>query len=212
MTQTLRREIRIKILEHLEKMYQDNPPSNDATEYNKAQAELLADIVLSVSGIAKQTDETKGRYTTKSDLEAVSLEAAIFGGGALNSAILEDAKAERSAVDAFESAWGITRPWDWWQVKKEWNELRQTITDIYRQDARAFTKYVAWYDDQGKFGQGKSAAQIQRDPTCFYTAWDMFGRSEKSEPKSNEPRKLEQEDESQYVYVPHKRPNIGGQK
>lgn len=66
MTQTLRRERRQKFLSILEMYYQDNPPSDDATEHNKMVAELLADAA--TSEVERRTDETFGEYKTRSNV------------------------------------------------------------------------------------------------------------------------------------------------
>ena len=46
MTQTLRRELRQTIFEVLEKYYQDNPPSEDASSHNRDVSVIMADEIL----------------------------------------------------------------------------------------------------------------------------------------------------------------------
>lgn len=59
MTQTLTRERRQKFLEILEKFYQDNPPSQDATEHNKMVADMLVEASISR---AEKAEETAAQY------------------------------------------------------------------------------------------------------------------------------------------------------
>ncbi len=129
-----------------------------------------------------KTDEEKPPYkTSKQDLANMSLEAAIFGGLTPSQETQDKTKLAQAATSAFEHAWRITRPWDWWNIKKDWRDLLAFVVEIYQADPAAFGRYVTWYDERGKFAGGKSAPMIQRDPTCFFAAWDEFKRQDKTE-------------------------------
>jgi len=63
MTQTLRRERKQKFFNILEKWYQDNPPTAEASKFNFEVAEILADA--SMSRAERATDEDQGEYNTE---------------------------------------------------------------------------------------------------------------------------------------------------
>jgi hypothetical protein len=174
MTQTLRRELRKKFEEVL--VRNGSSETGIQSDYWQIVINELADAALEVSAIQK-----------RADLAKVSVEAAIFGGLPVEQETIDKERMEREATSAFETAWGITRPWDWWNIKKDWRELLAFVVDQFRADSECFKRYVSWYDERGKFEGGKSAPMIQRDPTCFYAAWDMFKRQDvKAAPKSLE--------------------------
>jgi hypothetical protein len=141
--------------------------------------------------------------TTKEDLAKTSVEATIFGGLEVSQETVDREKSERVATSAFEAAFGITRPWDWWNIKKEWRDLLKLVVDEFRTDSEVFRRYVAWYDDKGKFAGGMNATQIKRDPDLFSTAWDMFKRQDK--PASVPQYKPLPEDNNIYVPNPNRR-------
>lgn len=133
-----------------------------------------------ITPFSKKTDEQPPKYrVTKQDIMNMSPEAAIFGGGLPSQVAQDKTILEQSATSAFEQAWHITRPWDWWSAKKDWRDLLAFVVEIYQADTAAFGRYVTWYDERGKFAGGRTAAMIRRDPTCFYAAWDEFKRQDK---------------------------------
>jgi hypothetical protein len=106
-------------------------------------------------------------------------EAAIFGGVEVTAEMVDTERVRQEAVNAFESAFGITRPWsNWWDIKGDWKDLLTFVVEVYQSDPEAFKRYNLWYDDKGKFGGGMNATQIRRDPALFFTAWDMFKRQD----------------------------------
>jgi len=116
--------------------------------------------------------------TSKQDLAGMSVEMAILAGVGVSQETQDKNKLEQSATSAFESAFGITRPWDWWNIKKDWRDLLEMVVSEFRTDSECFKRYVIWYDDKGKFSGGMNATQIKRDPALFFTAWDMFKRQD----------------------------------
>ena len=166
MTQTLRRELRMRFNQILE----DNILRIRAcdNEIIPVIGELLADAALEVSAIQK-----------RAELGKTSIEAAIFGGVEVTAEMVDAERVRQEAVNAFESAFGITRPWsNWWDIKKDWKDLLAFVVEVYQSDPEAFKRYNLWYDDKGKFGGGMNATQIRRDPALFFTAWDMFKRQD----------------------------------
>jgi DNA-binding transcriptional ArsR family regulator len=123
------------------------------------------------------------KKTTKQDLAVMNVEAAIYAGLEVSQETIDREKTERDAANAFESAFGITRPWDWW-TKQEWRELLALVVHEYQSDKSAFVRYVEWVRvGDGRYGKGIDAPQIQRDPTRFYVAWDVFKAQDKSQTK-----------------------------
>jgi hypothetical protein len=207
--QTLRRERKQKFNKIISVWVADSPAITDVTgdallleeEIGKL-SELLANA--SISEGEKRTDEERAIYkTTKEDLAKTSVEAAIFGGLEVSQETVDREKFERAATSAIEAAFGITRPWDWWNIKKEWRDLLKLVVDEFRTDSEVFKRYVAWYDDKGKFAGGMNATQIKRDPDLFSTAWDMFKRQDK--PASTPQYKPLPEDKNIYVPNPNRR-------
>lgn len=144
---TLTAERKEKFLEILEKWYQDNPPSEDATEFNKNVAAELAEASLSRTERAPQI---KG------------IEAAMFSDRPVTEADLPNIQ---GAQIAFESAFGFgTLPWD---TKKEWQKFSKWVATTHQRDPKAFVDFVAWRDDAGKYKGAMTNTAIRRDPQMF---------------------------------------------
>ena len=90
MTQTLRRELRKKVFDYLEKWYQDNPPTEDARKYNAERADDIADIVLEVSAIAKRAEISKA-----------GVDWAILAGEKVSEDVQNANRLEEEAINAF---------------------------------------------------------------------------------------------------------------
>jgi len=122
--------------------------------------------------------------TPKFDIAKAAPEWGILAGVEVDEAAQNARIIEAEAVAAFESAWGLSTTWsEWWDIKPEWKRLREFVVARYTEDAAAFRKYVAWYDERGKFGGGVNPTQIRRSPGIFYTAWDMFKRGDAPQDK-----------------------------
>jgi len=141
--------------------------------------------------------------TSKEDLARISPELAILHGMEVSQETIDKERLEREATSAFESAWGITRPWDWWNIKKDWRDLLAFVVEQFSADSECFICYVRWWEERGKFEGGKSAPMIQRDPSSFYAAWDMFKRQDVG--KVAPQYKPLPEDTNQYVPNPFRR-------
>lgn len=148
----------------------------------------------------------KYKPTTKQDLAGMSVEAAIFGGMSVSQETQDKNSLAQEAVNAFESAFGITRPWsNWWGIDKEWKDMLEFVSIEFKADAGCFKRYVAWYDDKGKFGGGMNATQIRRNPALFFTAWDMFKRQDVKQCDVAQIYKPIPEDTNNYVPNPNRR-------
>lgn len=125
---------------------------------------------------SKKTDETKGTY------KVPGIEAAILQDRPVEESDLPTWEArEKAACDAFEAAFGIDRPWNWYPAKstqeKEWAELRAYLVQLYEADKSCFIGYATWAND--KYSRGaKNASQIRQDPGAFPTAWASYKASE----------------------------------
>jgi hypothetical protein len=175
MTQTLRRERIQKFTGLVVNFIGNSPAITDVTGNEQVLDDEISRFVLQLVDAAQSRTES----ITKEELAQTSVEAAIFGGLEVNQETVDREKFERAATSAFEAAFGITHPWDWWNIKKEWRDLLKLVVDEFRTDSEVFKRYVAWYDDKGKFAGGMNATQIKRDPDLFSTAWDMFKRQDK---------------------------------
>lgn len=84
---------------------------------------------------------------------------------------------EKEAIDAFESAFGIERPWNWYPAKtseeKTWKDFRAYIVEKYTADPQCFTKYVTWRNQKYSKGTMSNLA-IKRSPQDFPDSWVMF--------------------------------------
>lgn len=167
MTQTLRRELR-KAFEAV--LVRNHACDTGSQNYWEIVVNELADAALEVSAIAKRADLAKS-----------GVDWAILGGQKVDEETQGATKAEHDAVNAFETAFGITRPWDWWNIKADWRDLREMVVKEFRADAEVFKRYVAWYADKGKFEGGMNATQIKRQPDLFFVAWDVFKKQDKGQ-------------------------------
>lgn len=91
---------------------------------------------------------------------------------------------EKSATDAFESAFGITRPWSWYPAKTSeeaiWREFRKYLVELFEIDKDCFTKYFTWATQP--FSRGAmSALGIKRNPQDFPDSWSAFCASAEKE-------------------------------
>ena len=83
--------------------------------------------------------------------------------------------AERSAVEAFEKAFGVNG-WPWWS-NTAWDKFRRFVTKIYQEEPTAFRQYVAWRGGTGRF-TAMSNKQIRQQPQMFMdTGWPDFTAS-----------------------------------
>lgn len=151
-------------------------------QYQYESSPAIENSVPSIKRVKRVNTQTS---ISKQELANRSIEAAIFGGMQVSQETQDKNRLAQDAVNAFESAFGITRPWsNWWGIDREWKDMLEFVSVEFKTDAQCFKRYVAWYDDKGKFGGGMNATQIKRDPALFFTAWDMFKRQDvkKSEP------------------------------
>jgi len=117
---------------------------------------------------------------------------------------------EKAACNAFESAFGITRPWDWYPAKgteaNVWREFRADVMKLYEADHNCFTAYVTWM--RQPFVKGaKSAIYIKENPQNFMTIWAGFLASNSMYADQAPKYKPIPEDNNHYVPNPNRRPS-----
>ena len=168
MTQTLRRELRLKFFQVL--IDCDGLPADHL-------AANLADAALEVSGIAKQENKAEILQSGGLDWNAA------FGAGEPTEAERR-AQKEREAVNAFEVAFGGISWAEWWSGRKEWDKLRECAAD-----PDCFRRYaVDWLTTS--YGKGMTALQIKRRPQDFPTAWASFEMDNQPTKKTDETRPI----------------------
>ncbi len=85
------------------------------------------------------------------------------------------AQIEQEAINAFESAFALQRPWDWYpdspnDKKRTWDDFRAYIVKLYQQDKDSFGKYVTW-SRQPYVKGAMTALGIKRNPQDFPDSW-----------------------------------------
>lgn len=101
-----------------------------------------------------------------------------------------DLSEEEQACAAFERAFGIERPWNWYPPKDErlWSDFRAKLLEIWREDKNAFEGFAAW--TRAPYSRGAvGLARIKQKPDLFWDAWAAYKASEMyAKPKPAEPR------------------------
>lgn len=117
----------------------------------------------------------------------LSIENAIFAGKPVVTD--ERVREELEACAAFERAFGIERPWNWFPPKDEklWAEFRAKLRELWKQDANCFEGYARWANAPYSRG-AKNASQLRRDPSAFWDAWAAYKASEMYRHKTDEER------------------------
>lgn len=149
----------------------------------------------------------KKEYTlTESDYEQVNTTVNAIIAGSIDPQILR----EKQAIDAFESAFGVERPWNWYPAKtseeKTWRDFRAYVVEKYEADPQCFTRYVTWRNQKYSKGTMSNLA-IKRNPQDFPDSWVMFLASDSmygKEPVAPIYKPLP-EDTNVYVPNPHRR-------
>ena len=147
--------------------------------------------------------------TPKTQIKGI--EAAMYQDRPVTSDDLPEWEArEKAACDAFESAFGIDRPWNWYPAKStqenEWAELRAYLVQLYEADNTCFVGYATWAND--KYSRGaKNASQIRQDPGAFPTAWAAYKASEmyKTPQPKNPETKYYTPPQGEFVPAPEKK-------
>jgi hypothetical protein len=112
---------------------------------------------------------------------------------------------EKPAIDAFESAFGITRPWAWYPAKttdeRTWKDLRGYLVELYEADPDCFTKYVTW--TRVPYAKGTmTALGIKRNPQDFPDSWSCFLVSSSMYGKTETAAKVYKPEPEKKVYIP----------
>lgn len=184
--QTLRRELRMKFTEVLTEA--------DVLDVDNCGwlIDKLADAALSVSGIAKRTDEERPAYVinTSNIPENFSLEWQIAAGQTPKQEEIDQNQLIQEALNTFESDMQLPGNWQWYAVKpaeeKIWKALREFIVKKYVENPKAFAEYQTWRTQP--FASGKmSNRAIKNAPQDFEASWSdflasnaMYGKKTKS--------------------------------
>lgn len=166
MTQTLRRELRVKFSDVLGKYLSDTPmPEKQAI----ALVEELADAALELRGFSKPIVNLKNADPAW----------AILAGAEIDNTANILAK---EATDAFEQQFGFgSLPWN---KDSTWEKFYKFVIRIYTQDKNVWRDYVVWRNDKGKY-TAYSNRKIRENPVAFMdTGYPEFEASKMySKPK-----------------------------
>lgn len=120
---------------------------------------------------------------------------------------------ERQAINAFEQAFGITRPWEWYpdtpaDKRKTWADFRAYVLQLYSADPQCFDKYATW--GRQPFVRGAmTCLGIKRNPQDFPDSWAafcasaMYRKTDETQPEYKVTR-YDPEEEKQYVPNPYR--------
>ena len=182
---TLRRELRQTIFDVLEKYYQDNPPSEEASSHNRDISVIMAYEILELQ--AFKTDEEKPKY----DVSRAGLEWALLGEAGIEQEQIDRNILEKEAQDAFEHDLQLPANWFWYgkgTEDKVLADLRAFVVEQYSKDRKCFQKYQTWRIQPFARGAMSNLA-IKRSPENFRASWSdylasnaMYGKKDDQEP------------------------------
>ena len=160
---TLRREMRSKIFDLLELAYQDNPPTEHARDYNKEQAEKIADVLIEIRAF-------------KPNMAKASLDW-LAAGVDVTQEELDKEAFEEKALHTFETDMGCPKNWTWYPARTSeeaaWRILREFVVEKYTDDPKCFQTYKTWSTtDYARGAMGVLA--IKRNPENFPASWQDF--------------------------------------
>ena len=160
---TLRREAIQKVFNLLELAYQDNPWSQHAADYNKEQAEKIADEILAMRAF-------------KPNMAKASMDWAVAG-VEITQEEIDAENFTKKALDTFETDMGCPKNWTWYPAKTSeetaWRILREFVVEKYREDPNAFQRYQTWRTQPYSSGRMSNLA-IKRSPEDFPASWSDF--------------------------------------
>lgn len=160
---------------------QDRTPENELSGEN---AELSGDQ----EGILRNKKNKNKTNLTEKDYEQAQKELYEIIGASIGPL----RKAEKEAIDAFESAFSIARPWEWYpdtprDKNRTWTDFRSFVLDLYQADRDCFTKYVTW--TRVPYAKGTmTSLGIKRNPQDFPDSWSCFLASESMYGKNDDNR------------------------
>lgn len=146
MTQTLRREARIKVEAILIPALSDNPQTQEAIDYAKELAEKCVDAMFEISGISKRTDEEHPEYKTKPafDEDQADLSWSLLGGKKITDKQLEKQKAAKEFEDMLEH--------ELLRLKLNWIAFDEKAKEMFRRFLKDDTRkgqelgrFVSWW-------------------------------------------------------------------
>lgn len=162
---TIRRDLRLKILEILE--------SNIRYWEGKGQSETLGDIAVKIADSAIEITEQKPAF----DMGQAGVEWQMLAGAEIKQEEIDEYVLLKNTIDAFESAFSIKGNWNWYPAKpsemRVWEDFRARLVQIYQADKDAFTKYVTWAAQPYSRG-AMTGLHIKKNPQDFPDAWASF--------------------------------------
>jgi hypothetical protein len=163
MTQTFRRELRLKL----------KPLLLDSMVFGlaDARAEELC-IEEKLSAYSDELIEKLADAALEVIYKPTGISNKIFAGLPVTEEDLEQDNSSDQAPKMFEKAFGFgTLPW---YSNDTWTKFAKFVIEEYRKSKISFGNYVAWRADEGKY-TGMSNKQIRTNPAAFMdTGWPEF--------------------------------------
>lgn len=194
MTQTLRRELRLKFFEILSR-YLDNViiPESNANE----MVDQLADVAFELL-----------RSKPVVDLKNSDPAWSILAGVEIGQEHVDEAVVSKEAIDDFERQLGFgILPWN---SDATWTKFYKFVVKVYKENQGVWMDYVVWRDGDGKYGKAMTNNAIRKNPQMFmdtgyptYEASKMYRTDTRPEYK-----KVEHVEETNAVPNPFKKPAI----
>lgn len=133
-----------------------------------------SDILANINKNTEITTEIKSVEEKKSIPDNYPIEWYIQHGLSIPGALVENNKREQAAINAFESAFGITRPWNWYANEHTWKDFRKWMISCFEKDNECFVRYSEWRNGKGQYKGAMNNVAIKRNPELFPDSWDMF--------------------------------------
>ncbi len=170
---TLRRELIQKIFQILEEGYQDNHPSEDASEHNRLYSEKIADAILSLRAFSGLSPLSNRMEILKNSDPAWS----ILAGEHIDHRTIDKNKIREAAFNAFETDMNCPKNWKWFggndNEDKAWKILREFVVEQFKKDPKCFQSYHTWRTQPFARGAMSNLA-IKRNPENFPASWTDF--------------------------------------
>lgn len=154
MTQTLRRELRLKFFEILSR-YLDNViiPESNANE----MVDQLADVAFELL-----------RSKPVVDLKNSDPAWSILAGVEISEDALRELEVSNDATDSFERELHFNPlPWN---SNREWEKFYKFVVDEFKKNPEVWHRYNNWRDEEGKYKGAMTNPKIYAKPSEFMAA------------------------------------------
>lgn len=195
MSQTLRRELRVKFSDILEKYLSDTPmPEKQAI----ALVEELADAALELRGFSKPVVNLKNADPAW----------AILAGAEIKQEEQDENIIAKEAADDFERQLGFgILPWN---SDTTWTKFYKFVVKIYKQNQGVWMDYAVWREGDGKYGKAMTNTAIRKNPQMFMDTGYPTYEASKMYRKDTQPeyKKVQDVEETNAVPNPYQKPAI----